>query len=228
MVGAIQQGVMQSWTSVFDFLLTPTFTEQTAGLLEFFCTTLYVLVSCMKIIFFSLDTLSYTIACILSGILVDKIFKRKFKTLLLSFLSSAVVFLAIWTLSFSNFFSSDQSPILSLPSWFIVIMINLIGFLVGSATPLVYELGVEMTFPVKESYSMGLFTGLLNLFSLLMMLPETYLPSNWTNGMVTIVLIVTTIALVSIKEEYKRAELDPDPDAEHNNIPEIYASHKEL
>jgi len=99
-------------------------------------------------------------------------------------------------------------PLLVIPDWVSIINIVIIGFLFGVPYPVFFELGVELTYPVQESYSAGLITFLTNLVALIVLIAGSYIPTNVVNASVTISFIVCIVAMIFVKEEYKRLKVD--------------------
>ena len=96
-----------------------------------------------------LAALSTTLGSVVAGALADKYLRFKFKVLLLLVLALATAALTIWSLSFPTMLMLKERALMELPKWAIMLLINLVGFVIGSSVPLYYELIIEVTYPVR-------------------------------------------------------------------------------
>jgi len=55
---------------------------------------------------------------------------------------------------------------------------------------------------------MGLLTVAINVFALVLIVPETYVPLDWNNGIVTLAISAMALLMIAVKEEYRREKLD--------------------
>jgi len=121
--------------------------------------------------------MTHTFACIVgmwfSGSLADRVFRKKFKLLLiLLFSTAAAIFLWLLCVLDGGIFSFASEVPRSDISVFAAVV--LVGFVRTAAVPVLYEIAAEMTYPHPEGTSAGLivFAEHLTLLSMLFAVPH--------------------------------------------------------
>lgn len=113
-------------------------------------------------------------------------------------------FQVIFTLAFPTVLSSTQERIIVLPEWAIILLI----VLSGAVYPIIMELGVELTYPIRSVYFAGFNTVLNNLFTIINLFASGEFPKPWTNAGVAVSMFVMTVMLLFMKEKYPRSDVD--------------------
>lgn len=184
--GGFQAGAFGAWTGVLPIVFSALdYTPQSAGM--------------------------FTSGCMLAGVVgglivsrvCDTLLRRRFKrVILMGFLLSLAAFL--WfTLSLPV---GPYAALLPHPLWMLGIAIVLAGLFLGGITPLFYELGAELTFPVSEGTSAGLLTLMLNLGALIFLAAGAYIDPMWMNLIMTSVVCVCLVMTVFVREKYVRSD----------------------
>eukprot|EP01125_Pyxidicula_operculata_P019270 TRINITY_DN6977_c1_g1_i1.p1 TRINITY_DN6977_c1_g1~~TRINITY_DN6977_c1_g1_i1.p1 ORF type:complete len:401 (-),score=27.82 TRINITY_DN6977_c1_g1_i1:57-1259(-) len=137
LIGGWQAGVVIAWSGMFDFILKDEFSVLFIGLLGFFFIT------------------ASTFGAIIGGLLADKFFQKRFKLFMYILFTLLGIVLVIFTLGFRSFLGD---PVIDLPPWLAGLLLVLAGIFYGCTIPIFYELGVELTYPLNESYSSGMYT----------------------------------------------------------------------
>jgi len=185
-IGGWQAGLLNAWQGLFDDIFDPFFSNTFVGWLGF----LFIAAS--------------SVGGVVSGFLCDKFLQKKFKILLIIGFIMLGVCLTLFTLSFPSFIS--DKPIISVHPYISAAMLVVCGMLYGFCTPIFYEFGVEITFPLSPVMSSGFFTFWINLISLIFLVVD--IPNNWINGITAFSMLACVIPLWFIKESYARSELD--------------------
>jgi len=186
LVGGWQAGLLNAWQGLFDDIFNPYFSEEFVGWLGFF----FIAAS--------------SLGGIIGGILCDRFFQQKFKMLLVILVSALSVCLIIFTLSFPSFFSEE--PIIRIHPYVSASLLVICGMLYGFATPIFYEFGVELTFPLSPILSSGWFTFWINIITLIFLVAPV--PSIDLNGVTAFSMVACILPLLFIKETYGRSDVD--------------------
>jgi len=163
--GGFQAGAFGAWTGVLPIVFsTLHYSPQSAGLFTFGC----------------------TLAGVVGGLIVsricDTLLRRRFKILILSGFVLSLLSFVWFTLSLPV---GPYAALLPHPLWILGTAIVLAGLFLGATSPLFYELGAEMTFPVSEGTSAGILTLLLNVGALIFLAVSAYTDPNWMNVIMT-------------------------------------------
>jgi len=180
-----QAGMFNAWTGMFDIILSPEgYSDAFSGWLGF------------------ASTLAGIVGGIAIGFAGDTIFKGKFKLLLFILLIASVALLTLFTLSFPSFLSPHA--LIPNSNVSILISVTLGGLFLGSTNPIFYELAVEMTYPIAEGTSVGIITAVNNIACLVVLFVGPYVKYTWINGGVVLNIVLCTLALLFVRETYKR------------------------
>eukprot|EP01127_Copromyxa_protea_P004379 TRINITY_DN14242_c0_g1_i1.p1 TRINITY_DN14242_c0_g1~~TRINITY_DN14242_c0_g1_i1.p1 ORF type:complete len:448 (-),score=46.70 TRINITY_DN14242_c0_g1_i1:17-1360(-) len=197
-IGGLQTGMFSAWQGLLDWILLP------QG--------------------YSLVFIGYlglgAILCgwtgsVVSGFFSDKVFSRRFKESLIILTGIGTACFVLFTLSFPSIFS--EGHILYSQKWLVTATILSIGFIFGSTLPILYEFGVELTYPIKEASSANVLTIINNMASLVSILGGGAIPVNWINSVLLFSLLGTCIALFFIRSQYKRLDIDEGKVDIYNN-----------
>jgi len=112
----------------------------------------------------------------------------------------------IFTLIFPSVIA-DPAPIV-LPKWATIAIVILAGLIFGISTPIFYEFGVELTYPLSPSLSSGVYTLFQNIFNAIVLLTGAYIPVMWINVIATFSVLASVLPLLVMKESYKRLDVD--------------------
>jgi len=186
LVGGWQAGLLIAWGGLFDEIFNSSFNETFVGWLGFI-----FIAACVT-------------GSLISGILCDKIFQNKFKRLLLIFFVLLGICLVLFTLAFPSFMS--PTPILSISPYVSATLLVLCGIFYGFCTPIFYEFGVELTFPISSVLSSGFLSFWINIVSIIFLM--TPVPTNWFNGIAAFYMILCIFPLLFVTETYDRAKVD--------------------
>lgn len=185
-----QSGSIAAWQGLLDFLLGKFYSVEFIGILGF------------------LNASAAVAGSIIGGYLCDKFFQRKFKAVIIVCYILAIIFFSIFTICFPSFIS--EKPILDVVPfpWVPAVLVIIIGVVFGIVYPVFLELAAEISFPMNEFYSAAVITLLYNICALIVLLAGSYIPSEFVSGGVTASLILCTILMIFVKEEYRRLDVD--------------------
>jgi FLVCR family MFS transporter len=142
----------------------------------------------------------------LVGILGDSIFRRRFKLMLLLLFVAATLSCLWFALGLPNV--AVDHAVWSMSKLLLSVPATLAGFFLGATTPLFYELGAELTYPLGEGVSASMLTLFINLFSLLLLVISPYIPAKWMNSIMPFTAIGCLGLMMLVREQYKRADND--------------------
>jgi len=112
--------------------------------------------------------------------------------------------LVIFTLSFPTFFS--VIPVLSIHPYIATSILIVCGLLYGFCTPIFYEFGVEITYPLSPIISSGFFTFWINIFTLIFLVSN--IDNSYINSITAFSMVVCAVPLFFVTESYKRSDID--------------------
>ena len=127
--------------------------------------------------------------------------KRRKKRIVLWIYVGASISLAIFSLSCIDIIPRTK-PILYASA-------IVAGMCLNAPVPMFFELCVEETYPLPESTSVGVLVLLLNsIQSIYLFIPLQQVGTAWCNWALTGSMVLFTIVLLPLKENYKRTNLD--------------------
>lgn len=137
-------------------------------------------------------------AAISSGVLMDRVYRRRLKPAIIVFLTISLISTIWFTLAISLDSFSDSQFVL-------LISIIISGAFREACSPLFYELSAELIYPQQESQSGGMLVFLLNMFAAIMISLDDSLTGDSMNFVMcgVMVLVISSIAIF-VNEEYKR------------------------
>jgi len=185
-VGGLQAGILNAWQGLFQDIFVPPFTETFVGWLGFGFIT------------------ASSVGGVVGGIICDKFLKKKFKAILIILFIALSGCLVIFALAFPSFFST--TPILPIHPYVSSSLLVICGLLYGMSSPIFYEFGVEITFPLSPIMSSGFLTLWINVFTLIFLVSE--LPDPWINGITALSMVGCIVPLIFMKESYGRSDID--------------------
>jgi len=186
LVGGWQAGTLNAWQGLFENIFVPAFSETFVGWLGFFFIT------------------ASSLGGIIGGFLCDKFLQKKFKKLLIIVFTLLSVCLLVFTLSFPTFFSPE--PLINLHPYVSASMLVICGLLYGFCSPIFYEFGVEITYPLSPIMSSGFLTLWINVFTLVFLVSR--IPNTYINAITAFSMFACIIPLILVKESYKRSDID--------------------
>jgi len=137
------------------------------------------------------------VAAVVSGVIMDRVFRRRFKAAIVLCLSCALISTMWFTAQIQEWVVSTQT--------LLVVAISLNGVFKDACSPLFYELAAELIYPMKESMSAGIIVFLLNMSAGVMIFLDSYLDGGGMNyGMCGVLFIVILFVSAFVKEAYKR------------------------
>jgi len=80
----------------------------------------------------------------------------------------------------------------------------------GAMSPLVYELGAELSYPCSEGLSGGVFSWLLNVFQVVLLVVLPIVPAAWDGELMAGTCLVGAGLVAVVQERYGRQEADRD------------------
>lgn len=187
--GGVQGGVNNAWNGALPSALGALgYSEGVAGWFAF------------------ANTFAGIVAGVAVGVVADRLFPRRFKTLLLFLFIFAIVCFVWFTASLPTPFS----PHPFLPSSIAVLCAatSLAGFFLGGTNPIFYEMGAELTYPVPEGTSAGVLTLLNNIGCLIFLFAGSVIPPSWINLVATATIAVCLILFAFVHEEYRRLDAE--------------------
>ena len=195
LAGGIQNGVSSAWQSVIPQVLGSVgYSPSVAGYYGF------------------ASTVAGQVGCIVSGRMADLYFPRRFKALAIwLFFIDALLF--VWlTLTLPSPWGGPLAPNGALS---IVSAITLAGFFQGALDPLFYELGAELTYPVSEGTSAGLYTFVYAFAQLLLLFISPIIDLVWQNVVMTGAIVLCGLLACLVREDYRRADAEGRMRASH-------------
>ena len=148
------------------------------------------------------NALAGNVAAVLSGLVMDRWLGRRLKLgimvgLMGGGLCTGWFALQLPLLSFGRLLPRSTGSL--------IVAVTLEGFFYGLTSPLFYELGAELVYPVREGTSAGLLVLLLNLTSGLMIFLNNFLPGTVGNLIMTVAFFACLLCIaLCVREEYKR------------------------
>jgi MFS family permease len=188
----LSQGILNSWSGVLSTILPSSYSSTTVGWLMF----------------------AANIAGICGGLSMAYIaqqayFRTKLKLLIVTFLGSSVIFAIAFMLCLPSIFDLNHALIpASTPT--LGLLITLLGFSIGSAYPIAFELAVELTYPINESVSGGLLTAFMNGSGVALLFVAPSLSGATMNIILVCVLLLCAILSPMVHEKYLRQEAEAD------------------
>eukprot|EP00854_Cymbomonas_tetramitiformis_P005962 gene5962-7167_t len=181
-------GVQQAWVAQLQTLLQGVLGAKAIGVLAV------------------VEALACTLCGVACGFIADSKFRRRFKLLI-------VLALTICTLASIHFMLSLSSPFSSRPIFptnaqMIGVSILIIGSTLGTAMPLLFELSAELTYPVPEGTSAGVMLWVFNMGCFVLLLVSSYMSVAWINVIWTLTLIMTTLLMCAVDEQYRRSDAE--------------------
>ena len=154
------------------------------------------------------STVAYCFGGFAVGPVMDRMpfFKQRFKLLLLLLLLASALLFTWFTLSLPIPGSSETL----LPASFgtLAAAIVLCGFFLGATNPIYYTMGVELTFPVSEGTSAGVVSLFNNVGALVLLAAKNAIAPASNNVMMTCTVALTLLAVLPLKETYKRLDYE--------------------
>jgi FLVCR family MFS transporter len=182
-------GVWSVWTGMFDTFLSPLgFDETFSGWLGF------------------IATIAGWFGGFSLGYLGDRLFKRRFKMLLLVIFFVYLMCTIWFVLSLPTPWS--DKPILPDSRLSILFSAGCFGFFQGGFQPFLYEFSAELSFPVSEGTSVGLLVLINNASGIFFLIVQPYITGQVMNGIYLGSIILSFVLFFFVKERYPRSELD--------------------
>jgi len=147
-----------------------------------------------------------TFGSICGGFFGDKLFTRRFKMALICLVLLDGIYFVLLSLFSPSLFSEDA--IVVLPTWAMFLVMVIGGFLSGIPLPVIYEFGVELSYPVSPSVSAGLYSMITSIVYLGSLLLTTYAQKRYLISSLGFSLIFCVIPLSFISERYRRSDVD--------------------
>jgi len=110
----------------------------------------------------------------------------------------------VFTLAFPSFIK--ENSIINMHPYVSATLLVVCGVLHGFCTPIFYEFGVELTYPLSPIISSVFYTLWLNFFILLFLVVP--IPNNWLNGVSAISIMASFLPILFVKESYARSDVD--------------------
>ena len=153
---------------------------------------------------------AYCLGELLIGPFMDRVpfFKRRYKFLLFILLFFSALTFLLFTLLLPSPFSKE--PVLESSLMSLVLAISLCSLLLGSVNPLVYSMGVEVSFPVSEGTSAGFISFFNNVGCVVLLFAKGSIPVNAITFIMTSTIVGTMLCLTFVKESYKRMDYDDE------------------
>jgi len=194
LIGGGAGGLYNIWSSMIDIILSPLGVSQTtAGWLGFIMTVAGIL------------------GCIVVGKLGDTIFKGRFRLLLVLIYLGACASYIVLTLCLPSVISNRT--LIPSSMWLVYLACCGGGLFLTAATPLFYELGAELTYPVPEGTSAGLITFVNNVACLGIIGISPYVSTLSLNLLMAVSVLVATLLFAFMREEYRRTKAGNAMDA---------------
>ena len=189
--GGIDNGIFSGLGATLQDLLKPTLlSDNMIGIIGFNC------------------MLFATIGSVVVGIVADRYFVKKLKTLLYIILSLLVVSIFASLFLLPSPWMSNLLIINNCSHTTKIILLNIIGiaigFFQGSGVPLYYELAAESSYPINQSNSAAMILVVSNFAAYIFIGIGTWLDTKWDLFLVLIMSIICIVLVGFATEIYKR------------------------
>ena len=139
------------------------------------------------------------------GVIADRFYSRRFKTLLLQIFAVSLVLMTLFTLSMP--IGIHPAMIQGNALW-LTVLVAVGSMFLGSTVPLQIELGAEITYPADASVTAGLLSFLMSIGGVLVLASLSSIDSSYYSALVTATIFGGALMLVPVREEYKRSDFD--------------------
>jgi hypothetical protein len=171
---------------------------------------------------------SLVVFAIVSGFFVDRYaaIGRRLKAgnVLLGFLTMGGYLLVCFALPL---FHASAEPVIHMSDASLITLIIVSTGFIGAALPFSYELGVELTYPLPEIFSSGMISLFANVGNFVYILAMQGVSPAYATFIFWCLLAAFTLAMVPLREEYRRADSERSGDVLTSNLP-CSASHVDL
>jgi MFS family permease len=212
-MAAVLSGINAGWQALFQSVLAPAIGRSSVGWVGFG------------------NAVAGNIGAVLSGLVIDRFLRRRLKLGILLGVTGAFVSVTWFTMQLPCLTGWDSPPPPELPpaaapgmppppssppspplpsllprsEATLVTAVSLVGFFYGVTTPLFYEFGAELIYPVKEGMSAGLLVLIWNLSSAVIILLNGYSPPSDMNFIMAVTFgCVFLVILCCVRERYHR------------------------
>jgi|EP00505_MAST-04D_sp_SCG-Rhode-Island_P002150 hypothetical protein len=161
-------------------------------------------------------TLSFVIGNLMTGqTSSEKAWLRRIqKQILVFFVFAVLLFFAAMTVSM-NFLS--HAPLLPRTFDSVCLSVVFAGFFLGCANPFLYEISVEMTYPISETVSAGILTFWIQSGTLSVLVVKRFVAQDAMNAVMTSAALLGLVCLFCSKARYGRLE-EEDRERERSKL----------
>ena len=138
------------------------------------------------------------------------------KEIIVFFLFDLLLFLLALTFSLSFF---GYEPLLPRTFDFVCLTITFAGFFLGSANPFLYELSVEMTYPISENVSAGVLTFWINFGKMAILIIKRFIRADAMNSVMSCTVIFGLILIFFMTPKYNRLNEEREEKERQKMIP---------
>jgi MFS family permease len=146
------------------------------------------------------------VGTVVVGPVADRYYPRRFKRLLLQLFVMQVVLFGLFMLSLPV--GGRASAVLPASGASLMGLVCIASVFLGATTPIMIELGAEVTFPASEGVSAGLVSAVLNLSALVFLALLAYIPTSHLSGLVVATCTLCGLCLLPVREHYLRSDYD--------------------
>jgi sugar phosphate permease len=191
----LAQGLLTTWCSVLSTILPDSYSQTTIGWFSF----------------------GSTFASIVGGVVMAFIAqrdscRRRIKTFIVALLVIAMLSAALFASMLPSPFSSSSLIPASTPV--LGTIITLLGWCIGSAYPLAFELAAEQSFPLPEAASGGVLSMWTNACGIALLFVAPSLSGSTMNAIFVATLVLCVVLAPLVRENYKRQ--DAEAKAKHD------------
>jgi len=187
----ILAGITTAWQSLLNKILNPIgFSDTTIGWLGFG------------------NGFAGNVGTVVIGFLADRVYRRKFKSIILGLLGIEGLMMLWFTLSLPYDGSSTSLIPHSIAGLAVAIMMT--GLAGSALSAPFYELCAELTYPVPEGTSAGILAFIWNAAALVMIFLSPIMNPDYINTIVTITILVCIGMVISVQETYNRPKDEPE------------------
>lgn len=147
--------------------------------------------------------LAYTIGCYLVGELGDRVFRRRFKLLILLLLLAALASFAWLCLMLPTNFAPQ--PPLRVGFSVVLLAVSLTGWFTGATNPICMELCAEMTYPLPEGISGNLILFVTQVCAIFFLFVVPLLSPLVATPMTMGIVALCVLLLIPVKAQYLRS-----------------------
>ena len=132
---------------------------------------------------------------------------RQLRRIILILSAITIIFAGWFLMSTESIFQHD--PIIPESNVYLMgVTLGITGFMVGATSPLAFEFGAELTYPIPESLSGGCFIFVQNASGLIFLFVAPHVSGAVMTAIMFGTMVMCTVLIIPIKERYGRMDAE--------------------